>query len=310
MYHRSRHGSTGAVQPPGRPVYTGRVESHPKRGFRLKKLTANEADWQKSMQEQCGNPVSDACELQATPSPRPPGSRAAATKHCIRATVAVFAALLLAPLAPSLTAQSHYPGMAPLAQYMMPSPAAEIALARSAAPAPISGAAGIMVLGRDGYTAVAKGSNGFLCLVERSWGAATTDPGFWNPKNRSPICFNPAAARSVVPSYLLKTKLVLAGKSKAEIVHGLAAAFDSGKLPTLELGAMCYMLSPHQAIGPDAELWHPHLMFFVHQPDAAWGANLPGSPVIASPDPEERYTIFMVLVGKWSDGTPAPPLNR
>jgi hypothetical protein len=73
---------------------------------------------------------------------------------------------------------------------------------------------------------------------------------------------------------------------------------------------MCYMLSPHQAIGPDAEHWHPHLMFFVHQPDAAWGANLPGSPVIASSDPEERYTIFMVLVGKWSDGTPAPPLNR
>ena len=231
-------------------------------------------------------------------------------KHGMRVAVAGFVALLLAQLATSRSAQPRNPGMAPLAQYMMPSRAAEIALARSAAPASISGAAEIMVLGRDGYTTVVKGSNGFLCLVERSWGAATTDRGFWNPRNRSPICFNPEAARSVVPSYLLKTKLVLAGKSKAEIVHGLSAAFDSGKLPALEPGAMCYMLSPHQAIGPDAELWHPHLMFFAHQPDAAWGANWPGSPVIASPDPEERYTVFMVLVGKWSDGTPAPRLSR
>jgi hypothetical protein len=48
-------------------------------------------------------------------------------------------------------------------------------------------------------------------------------------------------------------------------------------------------------------------MFFVPG-DAAktWGANLPGSPIIAANDPEERVTIFMVVVGKWSDGTPAP----
>jgi hypothetical protein len=48
-------------------------------------------------------------------------------------------------------------------------------------------------------------------------------------------------------------------------------------------------------------------MFFVSG-DAvkSWGANLPGSPVIAADDPEERVTIFMVVAGKWSDGTPGP----
>jgi hypothetical protein len=48
-------------------------------------------------------------------------------------------------------------------------------------------------------------------------------------------------------------------------------------------------------------------MFFVAG-DAAksWGADLPGSPVMAADDPEERATILMVWVGKWSDGTPAP----
>jgi hypothetical protein len=54
--------------------------------------------------------------------------------------------------------------------------------------------------------------------------------------------------------------------------------------------------------------WHPPLMFFVPG-DAAknWGTNLPGSPVMAANDPEERVTTFLVWVGGWSDGTPAPP---
>jgi len=41
--------------------------------------------------------------------------------------------------------------------------------------------------------------------------------------------------------------------------------------------------------------------------EKTWGANLPGSPIIAADDPEERATIFMVVVAKWSDGTSAPP---
>jgi hypothetical protein len=52
--------------------------------------------------------------------------------------------------------------------------------------------------------------------------------------------------------------------------------------------------------------WHPHLMWFVPG-DAAksWGANLPGSPILAADDAEDRMTIFLVWVGYWSDGTPA-----
>ena len=40
----------------------------------------------------------------------------------------------------------------------------------------------------------------------------------------------------------------------------------------------------------------------------SWGANLPDSPVMATNDPEELATIFLVWVGKWSDGTPVPPI--
>ena len=204
-----------------------------------------------------------------------------------------------------------YPAMAPLEKYLMPDQQSEIALARTAAPASISDEAEVMVLGREGYTTAVKGSNGFLCVVERSWGAATDDPGFWNPSVRAPICFNPAAAKTVVPIFLMKTKLVLAGASKAAIVQATAAALDKGTLPALAPGAMCYMMSKQQYLNDQGKHWHPHLMFLVPgSAEKSWGGNLPGSPVIAADDPEERLTIFMVWVGNWSDGTPAPPMAR
>jgi len=225
-------------------------------------------------------------------------------------------ALLVQVVLPGATCQSlaeakkvPYQDMASLGEYLMPDKDSEIALARSAAPASVSDGAEVMVLGPKGYTTAVKGRNGFLCIVERSWGAATDEPEFWNPKVRAPICFNPPAARTFVPIYLMKTKLVLAGKSKMEIVEATASALDNKELPALEAGAMCYMMSQQQYLNDRGKIWHPHLMFLVPG-DAAksWGADLPGSPVMAADDPQERVTIFMVWVGKWSDGTPAPPI--
>ena len=199
------------------------------------------------------------------------------------------------------------PVMAPLNQYLSPDENSEIALARSAAPASISDGAEVMVLGREGYRTAVKGTNGFLCLVERSWGSATDAPDFWNPKLRAPHCFNAAAARTFAPIFLMKTKLALAGKSKTEIAQAVVSAFDKKELPTPEPGAMCYMMSKQQYLGDRDKSWHPHLMFFVPgDAEKSWGANLPGSPIIAANDPEERVTIFMVVVGQWSDGSPGP----
>jgi hypothetical protein len=170
--------------------------------------------------------------------------------------------------------KTSYPAMAPLDQYLIPEANSEIALARSAAPASISDGAEVMVLGPKEYTTAVKGTNGFLCIVERSWGAATDDPNFWNPKVRAPHCFNPPAAKTFLPIFLMKTKLVLAGKSKTEIVAATASALDKKELPALEPGAMCYMLSKQQYLTDQGSNWHPHLMFFVPG-DAAksWGAE-------------------------------------
>jgi hypothetical protein len=213
--------------------------------------------------------------------------------------------------APAQAEKAAYPAMAPVDQYLIADQKSEIALARSAAPASISDGAEVMVLGRKGFTTAVKGTNGFLCVVERSWGAATDAPEFWNPKIRSPICFNPQAARTFARIFLMKTKLVLEGKSKAEIVAATTSAMDKKELPALEPGAMCYMMSKQQYLNDQGRSWHPHLMFFVSgDAKKSWGADLPGSPIMAAADPEERATILMVWVGNWSDESPAPLMDH
>jgi hypothetical protein len=207
--------------------------------------------------------------------------------------------------------KTPYPIMAPIEQYLIPDENAEIALARSAAPESISNAAEVMVLRRDGYATAVKGSNGFVCIVERSWANTTDDPQFWNPKIRAPHCFNPPAAKTFLPIFLMKSNLVLAGKSRAEIASAAAAAIEKKELPALAPGTMVYMMSKQQYLNDDGMSWHPHVMFFVSgDAEKSWGANLPGSPVMSAYDPEQRVTTFFVLTGKWSDGTPGPPTTH
>ena len=55
-----------------------------------------------------------------------------------------------------------------------------------------------------------------------------------------PICLNPQAVRSILPIAYLRTKMVMAGRSKAEIVSAIKAAFQNKQLPNLESGAMAY----------------------------------------------------------------------
>ena len=201
-------------------------------------------------------------------------------------------------------AKTPYPNMAPIEQYMMADRNSEIALARSAAPESISRDAEVLVLGKHGYETAVKGKNGFVCIVERSWAAGIEDPDFWNPKLRGPICFNPMAVRAYLPLTIKKTELILRGESKAQMFESVKAALDKKEVPPPEPGAMCYMLSKDGFLSDHDGHWHPHLMFFVPQTDAAtWGADLPGSPIFAGKDVEDRLTVFLVPVAKWSDGT-------
>jgi len=213
-------------------------------------------------------------------------------------------ALLLSFVARAQGTNAPYASMAPLDRYLIADRNAEISLAKSAAPKAISDNADVMVLERQGYKTVAKGTNGFVCMVERSWTAPFGDPEFWNPKIRGPICFNPPAARTYLPITISRTQLALAGKSETQMRDAINSAFDKRELPTLEAGSMCYMLSKQGYLGDQAGHFHPHLMFWAKrtQPES-WGVGAPGSPIMGKEEIPGRLTIFIIPVGKWSDGT-------
>jgi hypothetical protein len=208
-------------------------------------------------------------------------------------------------------ARARYPAMAPLTQYLSVNAADEIALAKSAAPTSISANADVLTLSSHGYSTAIKGNNGFVCLVERSWATGFADAEFWNPKFRAPICYNRAAARSVLPGYIERTGWVLAGVSTSEMIARTRVALSANTFVLPEAGAMSYMMSKQTHLHDADGHWHSHVMFYLaNTVPAAWGANLDGSPIFAdgsaifaqegSPEP---VTTFFVPVTKWSDGT-------
>ena len=198
-------------------------------------------------------------------------------------TIGLIAMVVLVGGAVSVGAQgvgAKYAVAAPLGEYLMAKDA-EVALARSAAPVGISGGAEVLVLGKNGYETAAAGGNGFVCLVERSFGAAVDFPEFWNPKIRGPICVNPEAAKTYLQVVRLEAKLAMAGNTREEIAAALKMAWEKKELTEPGVGAMSYMMSKEQYLGDEGHSWHPHLMWFVAG-DAAksWGANVEGSPVM------------------------------
>jgi hypothetical protein len=234
-----------------------------------------------------------------------------------------FVLLVALGLAHRGTAQDSttpYSTMAPIEQYLMER-TAEIALARSAAPEAISRDATVLVLGRHGYETAVEGKNGWVCMVGRGWMGFFDWPEFWSPKVRAADCLNPPAARSILPFVRKRTELLLAGHSKLEVIAAINAALEKKELPNVEPGAVDYMMAKSSYLTDNGGHNGPHLMFYAPMKDvAAWGANVPNSPVMAvnywylsqqSYPLLQRFppiAVFLIGVDKWSDGTPAPSM--
>ena len=193
--------------------------------------------------------------------------------------------------------KSPYPSMAPIEQYRMDRDA-EIAMARTAAPPSISRDAEILVLGQKNFETAVHGKNGFVCLVGRAFGGPLNNPEFWNPKNRSPICLNPPAARSLMPYAMKETGMALAGASKAQIIDAIRTAVAKKELGAPESGSMSYMMSREAYLTDQGGHNLAHVMFElprngVFQDDPNFFVSWDPAPVIE----------FNVPVGHWSDGT-------
>uniref|UniRef100_E6Q0U6 Uncharacterized protein n=1 Tax=mine drainage metagenome TaxID=410659 RepID=E6Q0U6_9ZZZZ len=199
------------------------------------------------------------------------------------------------------------PTRGPIAPYLMPSRRAEIALARSAAPPSIAAHATVLVLTRRGFVTAVKGTNGFVCVVERSWTAPFNDTEFWNPKERGPDCYNPPATRTEIPQLLQEAKWALGGLTRQQMEERTKLAFADRMFKPPYPGAFGFMLSKmgylNHAHGP----WYPHIMFFIPRDQIGnWAPNLKNSPTIAVDRGPYFSTLIMVPVPAWSDGSPAP----
>jgi hypothetical protein len=193
--------------------------------------------------------------------------------------------------------KSPYPNMAPIAQYRMDRDA-EIALARTAAPASISRDAEIMVLGKKNFETAVKGKNGFVCAVGRAFAGPLSNPEFWNPRNRSPICYNLAAARSLWPYAMKQTGLALAGASRPQIADAIRTAVARKELGPPEPGSMAYMMSKEAYLTDRGGHNLAHVMFELPRD----GVLRDNSSFFVSWDPAPVIE-FNVPVGQWSDGT-------
>ena len=212
----------------------------------------------------------------------------------------------------ALAAAARNDTMAPLSEYLM-SPQAEVALARSAAPAAISKRATIVVLGAHGYAVAQKGQNGFTCIVERGWMQPFGRPNFWSVKVRTPVCYNAAAARTVLVYTFKRTEMALAGTSKSQIQARIVAAIAAHALPTPGTSSMAYMMSKSQSFDDAGHAWYSHVMVYTPMDDSAhsgasWGADRRLSPIVfdAQDRMPEPWTCFFIPVAHWSDGTRAP----
>lgn len=207
---------------------------------------------------------------------------------------------LLASLAGAIQAQAgKYP---PLTEYMMPREA-EMALARSAAPARISDRATIKILTKSGFEVAQQGDNGFVCMVMRGFSAPTYTPAqfrdlVYDPAVRAPICFAPPAAQTAMPYYELRTKLGMEGKGPDQIAKELEEAYVKGKLPRRESVTFAYMWSAHQHLASGVGAWHPHMMVFAPYIDNSMlGGNEFGSPLPqVSDDAGTPFTVVLVPV--------------
>jgi hypothetical protein len=211
-------------------------------------------------------------------------------------------ALLLATVAPTLQAQVR-----DIAPYLIADRAAEVVLARSAAPKRISDSASVLVLTRQGYVEAARGTNGFVCLVVRAFAGPMDTLAWANAKVRAPHCLNPPAVRTVLPEITFRSALVSAGTPARQVIRRTLSAYASRRLPpVVEAGAMAYMLSPDQYLLDEDPHWHPHVMFYLNAKDgAAWGAGGMDAPVIfGGPGTTSKAIVIFIPVPQWSDGTP------
>jgi hypothetical protein len=134
----------------------------------------------------------------------------------------------------------------------------QIELALSAAPTEVSSKATVYILGPKGYEKIREGTNGFSCLVERSFVGTTQT-------SSAPACFDAEGSRTLVQTFLRREELRAQGKSEAEIKDDIAKGYKDGRFKVPSPGFL-YMMSSENYVydsnSKESGFVPPHLMFY------------------------------------------------
>lgn len=175
----------------------------------------------------------------------------------------------------------------------------ELALARSAAPASVSGDATVLVWDGAAYVTAVEGRNGVTCVVGRSW-----------PESLEPQCFDEEAAGSILPIELEMNRLRHEGRAEDAVQRAVAEGLRNGRFRLPLRPAMTYMMSSAQDLydpeGRHVGPWKPHLMiYYPYLTEEAVGLSGPPSTEAAIVvDPGTPLSNLMVVVQSAVDPEP------
>jgi hypothetical protein len=134
----------------------------------------------------------------------------------------------------------------------------QIELALIAAPTGVSSKATVYILGPKGYEKIRDGTNGFSCLIERSFVGTTQ-------ASSAPACFDAEGSRTIMLTYLRREELRAEGKSEAEIKDDIAKGFKEGRFKVPGPGFLYMMSNENYVYDSDSKesgFVPPHLMFY------------------------------------------------
>jgi|ERR1700683_203922 hypothetical protein len=214
-------------------------------------------------------------------------------------TIAIVAGSLLIPSpasgaaaqtqAPDTTNEKAYDASMPREQ--------QIALALSAAPAEVSGNATVYILGPQGYEKVRQGTNGFSCIVGRSFAKPTET-------TIAPMCYDAEGSRTLLLVSLRTEELRAAGKSEAEIKADIANGYKDGRFKAPAKPGFLYMMSSKNRLGPDPKTgetvgFPPHVMFYapyMTAKDLGYSQQeLDANPYMGLANPGEPDALIVVI---------------
>jgi hypothetical protein len=134
----------------------------------------------------------------------------------------------------------------------------QIELALSAAPIEVSSKAAVYILGPKGYEKARDGTNGFTCLIERSFSGTTQT-------SSAPACFDAEGGRSIMVAYLRREELRAEGKSEAQIKADIAKGYEDGRFRVPGPGFLYMMSNENYVYNSESKksgFAPPHLMFY------------------------------------------------